>query len=378
MEPQVIWIKIDPGRLIQDKGFDCQSFFGVDSFLKFNITPDEIDGNDEEPGNTNANSTNLPTLESDGLDNSEEKDIKIEQNVKSEFDQDLKPNNRQGIPSECSECGLTVSSMARLKEHLKVVHNTDLRFPCDHCDKMFLRKSLLEHKRFIVEKKSKVSCNMCEKMFTRKRDLKYHEMEKHDTQDHPEPVGQCEKCSKKFSTKKNFDLHMLQDICDPEKWKKRRLERKIEAERSGRFKCTFDKCEKLYHSRSHLDRHIMIHTNERPYQCDKCEMAFHQKGSLKEHIRVHTGEKPYQCEVCPNSYAQGGAFKAHLRTHNDDESTPNNSEIKTSKSKDANFRDYYLNGTFLETKPYSGRGRPPNLKTHTAAKSLPDEVEAKI
>ena len=86
---------------------------------------------------------------------------------------------------------------------------TDLRFPCDHCDKMFLRKSLLEHKRYIVEKKSKVSCDICEKMFTRKRDLEYHKREKHETENYPEPVAQCENCSKKFSTKKNFDMHML-------------------------------------------------------------------------------------------------------------------------------------------------------------------------
>ena len=109
----------------------------------------------------------------------------------------------------------------------------------------------------------------------------------------------------------------------------------------------------------------MIHTNERPHQCDNCGMAFHQKGSLKEHIRLHTGEKPYQCQVCPNAYAQGGTFKAHLRTHVDDKSAPDNSEIKTSKSKDVNFRDYYLNGTFLETKPYLARGRPPHLKSAT-------------
>ena len=159
MEPRVIWIKIDPSLLIQDTGFDCQAFFGVDSFLKFNLTPDETE---KGPGNKNSDSKNHPTLGRDGLDTTFKSDIKIEQNIRSEFDQGKstsrlrqKSSNKQGTPYVCSECGFTVSAMAKLEEHIKVVHNTALRFPCDHCDKMFLRKSLLEHKRFIVDKNLK-------------------------------------------------------------------------------------------------------------------------------------------------------------------------------------------------------------------------------
>ena len=311
MEPKVIWIKIDPSLLIE--GFDYQGFFGDDSFLKFNITPDETD---IDPGTTNVNSTNHPNVKGDGLEiTSSEK--KSEQ----KFDQETatllrsKTNNRQGIPSSCSECGLTASSVASLKEHVKVFHNKDLRFPCDHCEKRFTRKSLLEHKRFIVGKESKVSCGIC--------------AQNHETRNHRDPVAQCKDCSKKFLTKKNFDWHMLQALCDPAKWKKRRLERQMEAARSGQFNCTFEKCDKQYLTKNHLDRHTMTHTNERPYQCDNCGMAFNQKGSLKEHLRVHTGEKPYQCQVCPNAYAQGGAFKAHLKTHDDANSDPDGTEVKT-------------------------------------------------
>ena len=328
MEPEVIWIKIDPNLLIE--GFDCQGFFGADSFLKFNIPHNETIGDDKVPESTNPNSTDHKVLNSNGLETTssgEVEDIKIEQDVKSEFDQDLKPdvksttilqpklNNRQGIPSVCSECGLTFNSMARLKDHLSTVHNTDLRFPCDHCDKKFLRKSLLGHKRFIVEKELKVSCEVCQ--------------QNHETKNHREPIEQCKNCSRKFVTKKNYDLHMLQAFCDPAKWRARRLERKREAEKSGQFNCTFEKCEKQYLSNSHLERHIMTHTNERPFQCDNCGQAFTQKGTLKEHIRVHTGERPYQCSECPNSYAQGGSFHAHMRSHNEAKAAPDRPEVKT-------------------------------------------------
>ena len=469
MEPEVIWIGIDPSLLIE--GFDYQGFFGSDSFLKFNINPDETDGNDNEAGNTNDDETNLPIAKSDGLEATFNSDVKNEK-FKSEFDPDLDPTAQStaksipkqsqtaGIPSVCSECGLAFNSMAKLEEHVRVVHKTNLRFPCDHCDKMFSRKYLLEHKRFVVEgKQLNVSCKICDQMFMRKRDLEAHiskvhpeevvmphqcniclkvlrsseTLRYHERQNHRESVAQCEICSKKFSIKKNYDFHMLQAFCDPSKRKKEkqcdkcemtfrrkcdldchidsrhsdreyhcksegcdkvvtsyrklkyhmmdrhseeniscaichrkfasessrdvhvksesckiRIEKKREAARNGEFKCSFEKCEKQYLTKTHLDRHTMIHTNERPYQCDNCGMAFHQKGSLKEHMRLHTGEKPYQCQVCPNAYAQGGTFKAHLKTHIDGNSVDKR-EVKTFKSKRENFRDYYLKRTFLGT-----------------------------
>ena len=499
MEPQVIWIGIDPSLLIE--GFDYQRFFGADTFLKFNINPDEIESKDNRPENTTGNSINHPTVKSDKLDtifNGDIKDIKSEQeNIKLEDQSTARSqikSNKQGqnggIPSMCPECGLAVSSMTKLEEHVRIVHNTSLRFPCDHCDKKLSRKRLLEHKQVVFGMELRISCKICQKMFTRKRDLEAHigkmhpeeitmphqcniclkvlrsseTLKYHERQNHREPVAQCKTCSKKFSTQKNYDLHMLQAFCDPAKKKKRekqcdkcdmrfrrkhdldchtdsthsdreypcksegcqkvvtsyrrlkyhmmerhneenfncaichrkfakessldihvksesckmRLEKKREAARSGQFKCTFEKCEKQYLTKTHLDRHIMIHTDERPYQCDNCGMAFHQKGSLKEHIRLHTGEKPYQCQACPNAYAQGGTFKAHLKTHNDAKSAPDHTEVKTFKSKHANFRDYYLRETYLGTITYSGRGRPPHLKTHIDDKSATELTEIPI
>ena len=46
-----------------------------------------------------------------------------------------------------------------------------------------------------------------------------------------------------------------------------------------KIKCSFEKCEKQYLTKTHLDRHTMTHTN-----------AMH-------------------------AYAIGGTFKAHLKTH---------------------------------------------------------------
>ena len=57
MEPEVIWIGIDPNLLIE--GFDYQGFFGADCFLKFNLDPEEpdhvedVDGSQDNTFTTN-------------------------------------------------------------------------------------------------------------------------------------------------------------------------------------------------------------------------------------------------------------------------------------------------------------------------------------
>ena len=63
-----------------------------------------------------------------------------------------------------------------------------------------------------------------------------------------------------------------------------------------------------------LQKHMRIHTKEKPYECDVCEKRFTQSGNLKRHMVIHTNERPYECHVCEKRYRQLSGLKYHMRT----------------------------------------------------------------
>ncbi|XP_030642667.1 zinc finger protein 148 [Chanos chanos] len=74
-------------------------------------------------------------------------------------------------------------------------------------------------------------------------------------------------------------------------------------------------CNAAFRTNYHLQRHVFIHTGEKPFQCNQCDMRFIQKYLLQRHQKIHTGEKPFRCDECGMRFIQKYHMERHKRTH---------------------------------------------------------------
>lgn len=211
----------------------------------------------------------------------------------------------------CGFCGTGFNNEKTLKFH-EIVHFVNSELTCPKCKRKFTRVAAFKSHLAIHAQEEQVSCADCGEEFSNAKYLEQHREKVHAPAE-PEPKSnlQCLTCHKLFSNPLTFEKHKNTHRTPENSIKRRRLKA-----RRARHKCP--QCDKTFLRPSLVQRHMRIHTGERPFACLKCGMMFNQKGSLNTHMTAkHSTLRPYRCDFCSYSFTQRGNLLTHInKTHN--------------------------------------------------------------
>ncbi|CAG5123158.1 unnamed protein product [Candidula unifasciata] len=88
------------------------------------------------------------------------------------------------------------------------------------------------------------------------------------------------------------------------------LEGQFETEQKKKTLYRCGHCKTVIFTRPTLFRHLIKHTNTRPFQCEQCLKSFYDKADLLHHHKTHT--KPVQCRTCKSSFSKYLYLQNHL------------------------------------------------------------------
>ncbi|XP_052798334.1 zinc finger protein OZF-like isoform X1 [Mya arenaria] len=170
-------------------------------------------------------------------------------------------------------------------------------------------------------------CTECGKNLPTSRLRNKHMKKIHSSKPVVERVT-CPVCQKSFRDTSKYNRHYLVhsggkefqcDVCDRLFSRKDHLikHRTVHGPSSERrYKCSL--CNKGFVERNILQRHLNTHTGDRPYECGQCDATFFSDSTLKQHVQSHSNLKPYLCSLCGKSFKRNGSLKIHMRSHTQD------------------------------------------------------------
>ena len=229
------------------------------------------------------------------------------------------PNILQKYSYQCTGCKFRKRKMAAVEEHIKEHHSellqdtdspqlfikkialkskdiSDQTYFCRICEASFKKRTLLNQHNFKVhhiQLDTDFACDQCGIVCANLPGLKAH------VRTHQTKRFLCGTCNKSFLILSQLKDHVDKGVCLPEN-----------------RKCNV--CSKIFSGKHHLEMHMRLHTNEKPFTCNICEKSFSQKRSLKEHLLTHNAERHFKCEICDKKFVQKNHLKYHLASQHSD------------------------------------------------------------
>lgn len=183
----------------------------------------------------------------------------------SDFNENLNYSNPKNDPMvvEILEYNQNLSNKTdRVTADMLKFQKESTENKCELCMLTFetinlLIKHGMEHIDSNQKHKSKYLCHICLKTLSSFSAYTNH------MEVHTENTYTCNICQEKFNTKFRYTSHMI--LHNPDY--------------TTTFKCP--QCPKIYLKQSLLDRHILIHTGDKPFKCKICDYSARVKENLK-------------------------------------------------------------------------------------------------
>ena len=244
------------------------------------------------------------------------------------------------LQTVCHLCGKSLKQ-GSMKGHMESVHDKTAKYECEHCQKTFLRAQYLAlHIRKVhydVDPKrteAEYACSQCNKTFTNIISWRAHRYNAHANRvkynkNRPIRDHVCVVCGKKFASKSWLDQHVqvhtdqkphLCSYCGKAFAMKGSLLQHVirhpEKDKDKRFSCLV--CGKRFFYKFLLHNHELTHNPEKPFHCRMCPKKFKSKQALLLHTNMHTGTRLHVCDLCGFSATKSFNLKRHMLRHSDE------------------------------------------------------------
>ncbi|XP_053689106.1 zinc finger protein 616-like [Sabethes cyaneus] len=205
----------------------------------------------------------------------------------------------QKLERYCYICSTFLTDCSQLMVHLTETHTSETGYRCEDCSlDIHLLTAYNSHLSRHDESERSIKCSICSVRFVSDLQVKVHENKLH---------GAHHDVNHYLQNKRRFT------VCDQcgDVYDKRKIKKHMEQVHQIDCQPKCNICNKTFTAKGSLERHMLSHTDAKPYVCEQCGASFRRLLFYRHHkSMVHDGVIPHVCSVCNE------VFKTYRQLYN--------------------------------------------------------------